>query len=382
MQKPYETWKGQPLWSLYRPFPPRSYPKASLSFDRYTLLSSYPKAIRQAVVSYTCGLIALDKPTFAHMQLYTSLSAEELTEMQERLDIQGFADQMCAHLPAGGHLKLDDVVIAKENNSRTVHVYRVHSGSDKRILDGHLYVALFYVTPSGQEVLLTLILWTHEGRTKIQVAQAAIERAQQKGLRPQTVAFDNAYLEPTFCRWLRQRGMHWYSRVRCNQLFYFGNRWLSSKQWGQLQAAESWHYYSREQVYAKGVEAANQDFGVIKIVAVKWERTAPAKGYCFYITSDRQATVRQVIGRYRRRWGIEVCFRDCQQGLGLGTYRFTDYERIVSHVLLVAMAYNCLQWLGRTADLPVGQLKRLAQGRPAKPRRTRDSVHPLTKIAS
>jgi len=85
---------------------------------------------------------------------------------------------------------------------------------------------------------------------------------------------------------------------------------------------------------------------------------------------------------YKARWPIEVYFRDCRQSLGLDRYRFTTPEKIEEHLVLVVVVYNFRQEMGQGANMSIGQLKRLAQGRPAKPRRPRVSTPWFTKLAS
>jgi hypothetical protein len=298
------------------------------------------------------------------------------------IDPQGIYHAQLDDLEPGGTLQIDDVVVKKLNNSATDFVFPVYSGSDQRVLDGHDYVALHYVAPSGAKRLLALLLWRNEGQTKIKMAQEAVEQMLARGFAPAYVAFDHGYLEPDFCRWLGQKKLLWTSRVQSTQLFYFGNEWLACRQWAKKLPKETWHFYQKAGVYAKGIEASNRDFLRVKIVVVKWERSGTLKSYVYLITNDRTASVMDVIRRHQDRWPVEVCFRDCKQSLGLSSYRFTEVEKIEGHSALVLVAYNFMQWIGEGSDLPVGQLKRMAQGKLAKPRRTRISATRLTKQAA
>lgn len=94
-------------------------------------------------------------------------------------------------------------------------------------------------------------------------------------------------------------------------------------------------------------------------MAVRYGRSAKPEDWVFMLTNDRTAGVRRVIGRYRRRWGIEVAFRTCKQILGMTTYRHLTASAAERHVALVGLLFNYLSSLSRQVGLKIGQLKRI-----------------------
>lgn len=377
-----ETWKGQPLWSLYRLSPHQFYPTNSLFFARHRLADTLPEELVPAAIAYSQGLISTDFASLTSIQALTACSLNDLRDAVELIDADGVYTRMTQDLAAGGQINIDTVTMVKEHNTVTVHVSRVYCSSQKRVVDGQDFVALFYLAPDGTRHLLRLVWWKPEGPTHIELARQGVATALAAGLRPTRVAFDNGFLEPNFCRWLSKRKLWWVARVKSDQLFWFGNRWLAAREWAKLQTPGSWHYYRRPGVYARGTLVSNRDFGPVKMVAVKWARSAELKSHRYYLTNAQHWSVREILAAYRARWPIEVCFRDCRQSLGMDRYRFTTPEKVEGHMALVVVAYNFLQEMGRGADMSIGQLKRLAQGRPAKPRRTRDLPRWFTKRAS
>lgn len=382
VSKPHETWKGQPSWSLYRPSRPACYPISFLFFARHQVTQQAPPELTEALLAYSRGLLTLDKVSLQAIHVLTGCSTQELSQGLELLDADGVYQAQTSGLKPGGRVYIDNVAIAKEHTSATEGVYMVHCSSQKRQLLGHDFVAWLYIDPDGQRTLLRLQRWQPDGPTRIELAQAGMALLLEWGLWPRLVGFDNGFLEPDFCRWLDRQGLMWVSRVRSNQLFYFGNQQRAVREWAKAVPIESWHFYQQRRIYAKAAEAANQDYHRVKIVAVKWSRSAPVKGHRYYITNARAASVQEILSWYSWRWAIEVCFRDCRQSLGMDQYRFTDAAKAEGHMALVVVAYNFLQTMGQGANMPIGQLKRLAQGRPAKPRRTRVSaLSPLRKVA-
>jgi hypothetical protein len=53
--------------------------------------------------------------------------------------------------------------------------------------------------------------------------------------------------------------------------------------------------------------------------------------------------VQRVIKYYKRRWDIEVYYRDCKQSLGMGEYQVRRIDVGVIHLLLVNLAYTLLK---------------------------------------
>jgi len=377
-----KTQKEVPLWPLYPPSPPRRWATSSLFFDQHGLWQGDDEVVRKATLAYTCGLIQLEKPTLEGIAIRYQIPKEELRLALELIDAQGVYDASLADLEPGGQVQVDNVVVAKENTTATDFAFQVYSSGDKRVLKGNDFVSLLYVAPSGRQTLLALLLWRKDDKTKIEMAQEALARMLKKGLKVKRVAFDHGYLEPEFCKWLHKKQVIWTSRVQKTQLFYFGNEWLSCREWAKKQGMETWHYYGKAGVYSKGIEASNPEYYRVKIVAVKWSRSADLETYCYYITNDRAASVMDVLRRYKQRWTVEVCHRDGKQSLGLNSYRYRDVAKIEGHVALVIVAFNFLQWIGQGSELPVGQLARMARGQTAKPRRTRISSTRLTKVAA
>ena len=54
-------------------------------------------------------------------------------------------------------------------------------------------------------------------------------------------------------------------------------------------------------------------------------------------------SARDVWVSYKRRWDIEVYYRDCKQCLGMGEYQVRSIDVGVIHLLLVSLAYTLLK---------------------------------------
>lgn len=66
------------------------------------------------------------------------------------------------------------------------------------------------------------------------------------------------------------------------------------------------------------------------------------------MTNALDMDVLDVMDSYKRRWVIEVYYRDCKQCLGMGEYQVRSIDVGVIHPLLSNLAYppkrHCRQW--------------------------------------
>lgn len=64
-----------------------------------------------------------------------------------------------------------------------------------------------------------------------------------------------------------------------------------------------------------------------------------------YLTNDLEIPAGKIVGYYKRRWEIEVSFREEKQNLGLGVLPCRKLKGIKTHVLLALLAYILSQFI-------------------------------------
>lgn len=260
-------------------------------------------------------------------------------------------------LPPGGSLVLDDTVNAKDHTRRTEGTSRCFSGQQGRIVTGQTFLALLYIPPREAPRLLWLQLWDPHGPHKREAARQMIETVLQAGLKPADVSFDGWYFEPAFCNWLTQQGLIWTTRAASRLQFYFSEgRQMTVDAWQQTEPIAKWHYYRDRRLYARATLVAKHGFPPARLVALRHQRHGRVER--FLITNDREAGIRTIIARYRRRWAIEVAFRFAKQKLGFSTYRYLTAKAAERHLALVGLAWNFLMALAAQTQIPPGRLKR------------------------
>lgn len=241
-------------------------------------------------------------------------------------------------------------------------------------------MAALYVAPSGGVRLLWMGLWMPDGPDKLELARQIIQSLLEAGVEPADVSFDGWYADAALLDWIgREKQLVWTTRIRKNRRFFFPEGVESNpKKWAESVPLDSWHYYREHHAYAKAVEVANHDILPAKLVAVRYGRSAKPDDWVFLLTNDRTAGVRRVIGRYRRRWGIEVAFRTCKQLLGMTTYRHLTASAAERHVALVGLVFNYLSAVSQQVGLTIGQLKRIV----SRAARTELSGKPAAGVAA
>lgn len=166
----------------------------------------------------------------------------------------------------------------------------------------------------------------------------------RRGLKVEWVLFDNWYASEDNLSLLARLSLHWVTRAKRNLKVEYGGQNQSVSQLAASIKKANYHYYSGLALRAQSFEV-RRGGKVLKLVVIKDDRS-PEKGHTKYLLSDKTSlTTRELIEWYRKRWAIEVFFRDCKQLLGMGECEARRQEAILSHILLVCVAYTLLQMM-------------------------------------
>lgn len=376
--------KGALRCPLYPSPAPPSSSTASLFSSQPAIRASLPGWHQAAALAFCRGLLRTERtPTLTAIMTAAGPVMAPLGELfRDEFSWWDPGELWRAHwagLEPGGSLLLDDTVIPKENTISTEATHPVFAGCEKRVVRGQTFMAAVYVQPSGGVRLLWMGLWLPDGPGKLVLARRIIEQLLEAGVRPADISFDAWYADAELLGWIAAQGLIWTTRIRKNRRFYFpdGVEGNPSK-WAKGVPIESWHHYREHGAYAKAIEVANHDIKPAKLVAVRYGRSAKADDWVYMLTNDRTAGVRKVIGRYRRRWGIEVVFRTCKQVLGMNVYRHLTAIGAERHVALVGTLFNYLSGWQQRTGLTIGQLKRSV----AKAARTGPHGFPMLQVAA
>jgi hypothetical protein len=169
-------------------------------------------------------------------------------------------------------------------------------------------------------------------------------RVVRAGLRVQFILFDNWYAArhnlQGFARW----HLAWVTRLKSNTRVRYQGRTMSVKQVAATVVTANYHYYA--QLGARARSFAVEWLGrPIKLTVVKHDSHPERDRTKYLATSELSLSTAAHVRWYRRRWPIEVFFRDTKQLLGLGRSQARQPRAVLTHLVLVCVAYVGLQLL-------------------------------------
>lgn len=245
-------------------------------------------------------------------------------------------NEVIRDLPAGGELLTDEVVLPKENTSQ-MEASLVYSSSNKRILQGQAYAVLVWAQGESTRVVGFRALKDD----LFAVTEAMLSHFLALGPAVTGVRADGAYFKPDCWKRLKTLGVPLVSKPRRDTWWWHGSEKIQLKIWAAQMDKACFHYYRQQKVYARSFRLTHHDRPPCKVVVIRPQRSCADADIQFIITTDLTLTTRQIITAYRRRWRIEVLFRDCKQHLGLKDHQGWKQSSL-RHVAMAFLAFNFL----------------------------------------
>jgi SRSO17 transposase len=191
-------------------------------------------------------------------------------------------------------------------------------------------------------------------KTKIQIARDII-RARAKQLNARGVVFDSWFCCEDIMSECEKQGLKWYSELRENRNVYLSEtsgkihvsdlaKAISPSEFKLVNLPESWSRYSRMVETIVIIKGKRTKARTIKLV-ILWDGKDDSESFKFLATNDLTISGVEVVEIYRLRWYIEEFHRDAKQNLGLADCMLRKYDGVLTHVLLVRLAYSALKRL-------------------------------------
>lgn len=247
---------------------------------------------------------------------------------------------------SGGVLVIDDTLIEKSGHEMEGTGY-LFDHSQHHNVWCHCFVTTMYSdgddrVPLHLEPYMKRDVCSASGRefrTKTKLAIELVERANEI-VRPRVVVFDSWYGSQQLMRHLESRGLKFVTGSKSNRLIDDGGK-------KQVREYLDCHQTDFEEVetgteyrFAHQVVSEIKGGLVVKFVFLKKDQDDKA---LVLMTNALGMPVRKVIESYKRRWDIEVYYRDCKRSLGMSDYQVRSIDVGVTHLLLVNLAYTLLK---------------------------------------
>lgn len=202
-------------------------------------------------------------------------------------------------------------------------------------------------------------------RSKNELARIMVWKLVRAGIKSKYVLFDNWYGSKHNVLLFERLKLYWVTRskenskVNCTKEIenqQLKPTELNVKQLGETIPKAHYHYYAK-------LGARLRSFVVIMscrpvlLTVIKDDRSQEAGTTKYLLTNALWLTNQQVVAWYRKRWAIEVFFRDAKQHLGLTKCQARTPQAIINHIFLVCLAYMILQLLKPLTPQPRPSIK-------------------------
>ena len=252
----------------------------------------------------------------------------------------------------GGVLSLDDVLVEKTGKFME-GVGWLHNPTEHRDVLAHDFVTTLY-SNGKQRVPMHFLPYmkkemcegdNYHFKTKIQLGIELLRRALVY-IKPEVVAFDEWYFCSDIVKFLKRHKQNWVTQTKTNRLVLKDGEWTSVRELFRMIDKSEYRRISSEVeekryrwCYEESIRM--KKVGVVKLVFLKTRRNG--RKFRVLVTNNLGYTSEEVIGYYKRRWDIEVFYRDCKQHLGMGDYQVRGLGSVVIHLQFVFLAYHLLK---------------------------------------
>ena len=252
----------------------------------------------------------------------------------------------------GGVLIVDDTIIEKSGGHMdgVGFLFDHCKGKNVRCHDivstfyhnVNLHVPLYLTPYVKKEHATDMDIWF---KTKIQLALDLLRKSLMQ-ISPDVVVFDAWYMSKELVDFVSSRGLLWVSSAKGNRLIRVDDTWISVNAFAERLSKRAFKRINTmvdEQrfkwIYESTVVMKN--IGLVKLVILRVRRNS--KTYTFLVSNGGDVEGLQVLEYYKKRWSIEVFYRDCKQHLGMGEYQVRRLDAVVIHLHLVVLAYTLLK---------------------------------------
>lgn len=298
------------------------------------------------------------------IQNFLSRSAWDVTKVRDLL-LQ-YAKNHLLSSDEGGVLIVDETGFLKKGK-HSAGVARQYSGTAGRIENSQIGVFLTLAGNGGRTLVdCELYLpkeWCEDEerrktahippdlvfRTKIQLAQAMIERALAQGLKPDWVLGDSIYGSADFRNFLESHNQHYVLGISSQQRLWVNLKPVRIDKIVKEIPENEWirhsvgHGTKGERIYdwiswPTGVKNETN----CQCYALARRSVSKPDEYAYYICYAPENTSTQTLAEAAgKRWNIECCFETAKQETGLDEYEIRSWHGWYRHITLsmVALAY-------------------------------------------
>lgn len=249
----------------------------------------------------------------------------------------------------GGVLVLDDTLIEKTGREMEGTGY-LFDHAQHRSVWCHCYVTSMY-SDGEDRVPLHLEPYVKEEacasssrqfKTKNELAVRLVDKALEY-VRPEVVVFDSWYGSQELMNHLVSRGLKFVTESKSNRLVTEGEEKVQAREYLDRHKDEFERIRKPSTDYRFAHEVVSEVKGGVTVKFVFLKKRKRDDNALVLMTNALDRPADEVISSYKRRWDIEVYYRDCKQSLGMSEYQVRSIDVGVIHLLLVNLVYTLLK---------------------------------------
>jgi len=388
--------------------------RATLEFVP-SLALQLPQVVYRRVVIYCAGLCLLRKYQTclgierqlggcSHDALTRLLNSKGWTVSQVMIACLQSVFQIVSSMPGSCWLMLDDVLLPKAASKRILAAHWDYDYVQQKKLRCVRVVVLCW-TNGLVKIPISFLLWHKKGsaylqqeghryRTKNELARILVYKALRKGVPFDYLLFDSWYAGVVHLKWYDQHGLRFVTATKCNRKMRLLSIPVTERPstntpiWIEKSPTElaqehphtrEYHSYPAVGCRTRRWEVMLKGYpGFLSLVCIRNYATHPAFKQItkpvdkkekdpnkYLLTNACDLTVVEIVQWYRRRWDIEVLFRDCKQFLGLNAYQGRNVKGHEHHIACVFLSYVLMEQMKAYATssqekantLTIGQVK-------------------------
>ncbi|MBI1805939.1 MAG: transposase [Ignavibacteria bacterium] len=282
---------------------------------------------------------------------------------------------------------VDDSKTAK----RGKHVqaaFRLFDHTTQRFLWGHQFVCVTLLY-RGMTIPYAIELYRCKAdchkrhlpfRKLTQIAKDLIAGLPDFGIKRVYVLADTYYASKQIIRTVRARGFHFVSFLKSNRRLVINGRSTSVSKFLKRSFRKTRkHWISFGKARYATVQQACYLPGLGEVSVVFSQKKGRRTVLPLFAT-DSTLTTKEIIAIYRKRWSIEVLFKQTKQYLGLTAYHHRDEHAVRTHLQLVLLAYALLTHLFLTEQRAQGKTFTTKLLATFSPRETQQRIRALVAV--
>lgn len=313
-----------------------------------------------------------------HDALTQMLNATEWTASQLMMLCMNAAIRIASLSPQPCWLILDDVILPKKNTKKILAAHYDYDYLNDRKVPCVRIVVLCW-TNGIIKIPVSFLLWHKENsiylkesgikyRSKNRLARILVYQAKKNHVPFDYLLFDTWYSGTADLTWYHNRGIRFVTSVKNNRGLCLPTVPLDMKPARARKNTQIWvetspkkladqyahtrdyRFYQSIQCRVRRWDLLMKGFpAILSLVCIKNYVTEPAfKEFVkavdkkqkdpnkYLLTNDPNLSITDIVKWYRRRWAIEVLFRDCKQKFGLNA---CQAERVIAHEHHIACVF-------------------------------------------